>query len=152
MKSNKSGIKYMDRSVFFDKNGYPKIKIANVSKSVHRLEWIKFNGEIPENMTVNHRDGSKINWHISNLELLTQGDNVRHAWVTGLCTPSRGESHGRSKLTNEIVLTIRTLPRKAANGRGTGFSNVELAKKYGVSAKVLSEARKGSTWRHLPQL
>lgn len=150
-KGNKSGIKYAGRSVYFDDCNYPKVKLRNISQSVHRLEWIKHNGEIPKHLTVNHIDGDKMNWHISNLELLTQGDNVRHAWAIGLCKPKLGEKHGRAKLDDMAVLTARTLPKKGKNGRGYGFSHAELALKYGVSSKVLREARSGKTWRHLPQ-
>lgn len=152
MRSNNSGIKYMDRSVFFDSDNYPRIKLNNKARTVHSLEWIKHNGKVPSDMTINHVDGDKMNWNIENLELLSQGDNVRHAWAMGLCNPSKGEKHGRAKLDDMAVLTIRTLPKKAANGRGYGFSSTELAEKYGVSAKVLREARNGKTWRHLPLL
>ena len=143
-------MRYLDRSVFLDKNGYPKIKLNSKGLFVHRLAWIAINGEIPEDMTINHIDGNKLNYSLENLELLTQGDNVRHAWINGLCVSSKGEKHGRSKLDDMKVLTIRTMPKKAKNGRGYGFSSVELAKLYGVSTKVLNEARNGKTWQHLP--
>jgi hypothetical protein len=142
----------MDRSVFFDKDGYPKIKINNKAKFVHRLSWELINGEVSRGMQINHIDGDKLNWNIANLEETTSGDNVRHAWANGLCSSSKGEKHGMSKLTDSIVMTIRTLPKKAANGRGYGFSSTELAKKYGVSEKVLRQARNGDSWRHLPLL
>lgn len=39
---------------------------------------------------VNHKDGNKLNWKVSNLEWCDQSTNVRHAYRTGLnthCTP-----------------------------------------------------------------
>lgn len=143
-------MKFLERSVFYDKDGYPKIKLNSKARFVHRLVWASHNGEIPKGLTINHIDGDKLNWGISNLETLTQGDNVRHAWNSGLCSPNIGEKHGRSILNDMVILTIRTLPSKAKNGRGYGFSGKELAQRYGVSPKVLREARSGKTWKHLP--
>lgn len=143
-------MKFKNRSVFLDKNGYEKIKINGKSVFVHRLIYIDVHGFFPDNMVINHIDGNKRNNHISNLECVTQKENVRHAWALGLCKSRKGESHGRSKLDDMKVLTMRTLPCKSKNGRGFGFSSKDLAEKYGVSAKVLREARSGKTWRHLP--
>tara|TARA_R110000787_G_scaffold40901_1_gene101154 strand:- start:1598 stop:2059 length:462 start_codon:yes stop_codon:yes gene_type:complete len=150
-RQNNSGILFENRSVYFDKDNYPKIKTGGKSRFVHVLVWESVNGLVPVNMTINHKNGEKKDWCIDNLELLSQGDNVRHAWANGLCFSSKGEKHGRAKLDDMKVLTARTLPEKAVNGRGYGWSHVELAKRYDVSSKVLREARKGITWQHLPR-
>ena len=42
---------------------------------MHRVIWYYFNGEIPENMQVNHIDENKLNNAISNLNLLTPPQN-----------------------------------------------------------------------------
>lgn len=52
---------------------------------VHRLVASAFLG-MPENekMTVNHKDGNRLNNHIDNLEWLSLADNIRHAFRNGL--------------------------------------------------------------------
>lgn len=141
--------KFKNRLIYLDKNGYPKIKLNNKSQFVHRLVWQDNFGKIPSKMTINHKDGNKLNYDISNLELMTQAENVRHAWSTGLCNPKKGEKHGRSKLDDMIVLTLLTLPKKSKNGRGCGFSNPELAKLYNISANRVYAIRSFREWRHL---
>ena len=47
---------------------------------LHRVIWYYFNGEIPENMQVNHIDEDKSNNALSNLNLLTLKENIN--WGT----------------------------------------------------------------------
>lgn len=47
--------------------------------SAARLVWHHFRGEIPLGLTVNHKDGDKKNNRISNLELMTMRQQIRHS-------------------------------------------------------------------------
>ena len=72
-----------------DRYGYKKIVLTKNSKSyyftVHRLVAINFIGDPEaERNTVNHKDGNKLNNHVSNLELMSHKENLQHAWDTGL--------------------------------------------------------------------
>ena len=57
---------------------------------VARLVCTTFHGTVNENlsikqrMTVNHKDGNRFNNNIENIEWLTIGDNIRHAFENGL--------------------------------------------------------------------
>lgn len=60
---------------------------------VHRLMAFAFYGPEPvyENdiANVDHIDGNKLNNHYTNLEWVSQSENIRRAWQTGLCDDSK---------------------------------------------------------------
>lgn len=53
---------------------------------VARLVAFTFFGEDinNRNLTVNHKDGNRLNNHLDNLELISLADNIRHGFRTGL--------------------------------------------------------------------
>ena len=52
---------------------------------VHRLVADAFLGEkIATNLTVNHKDGNRLNNRLDNLEWITREENIRHGFNTGL--------------------------------------------------------------------
>ena len=71
-----------------DKRGYMKVWLYNsegkrFEKYIHRLVAECFvDGD--NSLTVNHIDGDKNNNHKSNLEWLSNADNLRHSFDTGL--------------------------------------------------------------------
>jgi len=66
-----------------NKTGYPTVVLNRESKTyniaIHILVYTSFVGEIPKGMTINHKDGNKENTFIDNLELITYGENIKHA-------------------------------------------------------------------------
>jgi len=105
---------------------------------VHRLVAAAFIRQIPDGMEVNHKDGDKSNNEVSNLEIVTSEENLRHARDTGLM-PSGGESPV-AKLTEEEVRKIR-----AARGKRVRVG--ELADAYGVCERTIYGIWEGKTWR-----
>jgi hypothetical protein len=69
---------------FFDHHGYKKINLLKNREMkqvfVHRLVVEAFIGKIPEGMTVNHKDGNKTNNCVTNLEIVTQKENILHSY------------------------------------------------------------------------
>lgn len=67
---------------FKGNNGYMKVTLSKdgklKSKDVHRLVYEAFNGEIPENLQVNHIDENKTNNSIENLNLLSPKENTNY--------------------------------------------------------------------------
>jgi len=67
------------------KNGYPKVQIGEWSIGLHILVLITFVGPRPTNRHIgNHIDGDKRNPRLNNLEWITQSENIKHAYRTGL--------------------------------------------------------------------
>lgn len=100
-------------------SGYKTILLSNngIIKRylIHRLVISCFNGY--SNLTVNHKDGNKLNNNISNLEYLTQRDNSNHYF--------KNKYHNiRKTKSNKYRVEIRV------NGKITSFGthqNIELA-------------------------
>ncbi|MBE9142094.1 HNH endonuclease signature motif containing protein [Planktothrix mougeotii] len=80
LKVRGQGIKKTTRSTA----GYRQISCYGKTFLVHRVVWEAFNGEIPQGLQINHIDGNKANNSLSNLELVTPAENIRHAVKTGL--------------------------------------------------------------------
>ncbi len=59
------------------KNQTWRILIRSTELKVSRIIWILSNGEIPNGMYVDHKDGNPLNNALSNLQLLLPAQNIR---------------------------------------------------------------------------
>lgn len=75
-----------------DGNGYLRVKIDGRCERLHILVAIAFvpNPDPETKNIVNHKKGKKHDCRASQLEWVTQQENVQHAWNTGLCRKKRG--------------------------------------------------------------
>lgn len=122
--------------------GYLTVSIHGKNHKVHRLVAEAFIPN-PDNLPqVNHIDGNKNNNTIENLEWVTNLENMRHAFETGLHLV--GENVYNSKLTAEQVKAIREEYTPKTRGKGAK----SLAKKYGVSDITIRNIIKGRKWKH----
>ena len=67
-------------------SGYLKTTLNQIGLSpkyflVHRFVYECYDGNIPDGMQINHIDSNRQNNCINNLELVTQSENMQHAYV-----------------------------------------------------------------------
>ena len=106
---------------------------------IHRLVAEAFIPNPDDKPEVNHKDGKKFNCVVGNLEWSTHSENIKHAFDTGLEEAKRGESNWQASLTNEQAKYIRENP--------DGLTGIELAKKFDVTATVISEIQRGLIYK-----
>lgn len=111
--------------------------------SVHLLVMEAFNPKPKEGLEVNHKDGNKENNSIDNLEWVTHSGNMKHAYVSGLQIPVNGESHGKSKLTEALVISIRTEYQTGS------YTQKDLAQRFGVNKSTISRVISNKIWTHV---
>lgn len=83
-----------DKYASVNPRGYLNVDLYQNGKRskrrVHRLVAEAFIPNPDNKPEINHIDGNKLNNRADNLEWVTKKENCRHAWDTGLATPSRG--------------------------------------------------------------
>lgn len=109
------------RTQFVNKSsGYFILKIGSLTDGTretayaHDLVAEAWIGPKPDGVTVNHKDGNKLNNIPENLEYATYSENISHAYRLGLNSadkkyrPRYGESCSLSKFTDEQAEEIRS--------------------------------------------
>jgi hypothetical protein len=119
-------------------NGYWMVTLSKDGStktfSVHGLVLTVFVGPRPKGKQCRHGDGNRANNALSNLSWGTRLENAADKELHG--TVARGTKNGRSKLTPEDVLAIRSSDE---------FQKV-LAERYGVSRPIISRIKSGKLW------
>jgi hypothetical protein len=69
------------------RNGYPEVGVTTTEgvrrkMTVHRLVALAFFGPLTRAQVINHKDRSKTNCALSNLEVVSHGENHGHAGLT----------------------------------------------------------------------
>ena len=137
------GYRYLTVKVYGKIRKYPYIDLfINKQRkkfNIHLLVAEAFIGPRLEGFVINHKDGNKNNNDYQNLEYVTQSQNLKHAFATGLknCNTIKGTKNWRGKLTNEQVLEIKELKKTY------GISNKDLAERYNVTASFICNIVKG---------
>lgn len=102
---------------------------------VHILVALEFCEGFQKGFCVNHKDGDKLNNKVSNLEWVSQKDNVIHSIRTGLSNYSKPKKC--KKLDDVQILTMFTLETK--------YSDSHICGLFGVAKNFLSNIRKGKS-------
>ena len=124
--------------------GYYQVCLYKNSKAglyyVHRLVWIAFNGQIIENMQVNHINEVKTDNRLSNLNLMTQKENLNWGTRNERSAKNRSKSVLQFDLNDNL---IKEFPSLMQVERELGFSyqnicaccNGKLKQAYGYKWK-----------------
>lgn len=146
-KPNKNGKK---RARYQFQYSYPKGSISQKGYIVHKLyrvdgttKTVPLHRIVAEtyidgdpNLHVNHKDGNKLNNQASNLEFVSNAENMAHAVKHGLIN-NRGENSGRNKIrqsTVEWILKNKSMPVR------------EQASETGLSVSYIKSIRCGRRW------
>jgi len=103
---------------------------------VHKLVLLAFSKRPKAGQQVNHIDGNKQNNSLTNLEWVTQSENIQHS------VDVLGVRRGRNKLNFKIAEEIR---RK----KKAGMTGPDLAKMYGVNHTAIYAIVSLKSWRPL---
>jgi len=109
--------------------GYRNVRLPIDGKWVtvkaHRVVWQWHHGPIPAGMQIDHINTVRDDNRITNLQLLTQGDNLRKAWRVDGANRPRSVAYSKSHDTR-LVDQMRTARKSGATLR-------EIADESGVS-------------------
>lgn len=131
----------------FTKDGYKRVRLLHndkdVTRTVHRLVAEHFLPNDDPKMTVNHKDGNKTNNDVSNLEWVNRSEQMIHAYKLRLKKAMKGSINPQAKLTKEQVTYIRKVYKR----QSTEFGTVALAKKFGVTNRVIGLIVRGLSYK-----
>ena len=121
-------------------DGYGIFRVAGKNIGAHVFSWKLHNSEpIPKGINVLHECDNRRCVRPSHLWLGTQADNIKDC--VAINRHEKGEAHSAAKLTDAIVIKIRS-EAKTQSGH-------TLAKKYNVTYRTIRYLLRGDTWKHL---
>jgi hypothetical protein len=124
-----------------NRKGYGVIHSNNRRRQTHRVAYIIANGPIPDGMVVRHSCDRPLCVSPSHLLVGTQADNLQDMRDRGRARHAKGSKVYNSKLTEDVVLALRTM-------RAAGASLDDLASRFGTHKSNVSGICTGRLWRH----
>lgn len=113
---------------------------------VHRLVYEAFVGDIPDGMTINHKDENKENNCLENLELLTVKDNVNYGTRNKRMAKSLSKKVYQYSLSGELIKIWESTMDCRRNNLHNGVIIQCCHNKYGERKNVY----KGFVWSYSP--
>lgn len=107
---------------------------------VHILVAEVFKGKCPKGKEVNHKNGKKWDNRTKNLEYVTRGKNLKHAYALGLKKHMSGALNPRAKYTAEQIKKFRKLFYVF------GYTPKEISERYKVNFKTMEDILMYRTW------
>jgi hypothetical protein len=138
-----------------EKRGYLVVNLSVQGKHhmrlVHRLVAFAFLSNPDNKHDINHINGVKNDNRVENLEWATRGENIQHAYKTGLIpkrehyfgNTQKGESHWRTNLSASDVWEIYII------GHSGTCSRKELGLYYNTTRTAIDYIINNRNWSHL---
>lgn len=108
-------------------------------RCIHRVVADAFIGPCPDGREVNHIDCDKLNNLPSNLEYVTRGRNIAHAYANGRRIPPAGERNCKAKLTEAQVAEIRRI--------GSSIPRLKICEMFNIKQSAVSAILTGKHWK-----
>ena len=137
------------------KDGVHKVILTDISNnsnkntySIHRLVALTFIENKENKPEVNHKDGNKLNNHVSNLEWNTTQENLEHKRINNLGKTLKaklsatGINNSQAKLDEEDVIFIRT-------NCETKIDIKKFSKELDVSIATIYDIKNRRSWTHI---
>lgn len=127
-------------------DGYPYVTMSKIDGSricmqvIHKMVAEAFIGERPLGYEIDHKDGDKENNHKSNLEYVTQLENLSRKKNLGL--NAVGERNFMTTLTQQEVIYVRKL-------WDLGYAQKDIAWAFGLSTSGICGIINRLTWKHV---
>lgn len=119
-----------------NKLGYGTLKYKQKAYMAHRFHWEYKNGKIPEGLIICHKCDNPCCINIDHLFVGTYKDNSEDMKSKGRGRYYYGEEHPSSKLTEELIISIKSDTR----------SQYEIAKHFGISQSMVSQIKTNKSW------
>ncbi len=133
-------------SQYTDRDGYKHASITIngkvIHRGVHRFVATAFIPNPENKPQVNHINGIKYINIVDNLEWVTNSENVRHAFDTGLKYAIKGSNNVLSHYTDKQIHQVCKMLEK-------GISNKKISDKTGVDRKYITDIKKDRRWKHI---
>jgi hypothetical protein len=110
-------------------------------QDAHKTAWELTHGPVPEGLEVCHECDNPPCCNPRHLFLGTHDQNMKDMVEKG--RQAVGEQHGRSKLTEALVLQMRS------DHADKGVAIKQLARTYNIPRPTVKDAIKRKTWKHI---
>lgn len=121
------------------KFGHGNFSLKGKATAAHRFAWIRTNGEIPLGLYVCHHCDNPPCVNPAHLFLGTAKDNSQDREKKGRGIRRIGSRSPRARVDEYKVVEIRR----------SGLTQVEIAKRFGITQTTVSRIRRGVNWAHV---